>query len=276
MAVKKTEAQGPSTTGDFDAQIFLGVVDAEKDEKLKHFKVLSAVNVSDYTEKKKTGNAELTYLSWAHAFAELKRHYPDVSYKIKRFGEDQLPYQYDPSTGYMVWTEMTIEGQTNEMWLPVMDGANKPMKAEPYTYMTGFGQFRKEKVCEAANMFDINKTIMRCLVKNIAMFGLGLSIFAGEDLPFDADTDPEEKIAEQKSKVMKAQDDGQNADVLAEKQAIASMLSKNTLKMSDDEKRAFAKSIIVPAVGRADYTACNDLEKLKTLSANIEAYFKSN
>jgi hypothetical protein len=79
----------------------------------------------------------------------------------------------------MVMTEVTIQGQTLEMWLPVMDGANKSMKHEPYTYSTRYG----DKSVEQASMFDINKTLMRCLVKNLAMFGLGHYIFAGEDLP---------------------------------------------------------------------------------------------
>ena len=55
------------------------------------------------------------------------------------------------------------------MWLPVMDGANKAMKANPYTYDTKKAKGLK---VDAATMFDINKTIMRCLVKNLAMFGL--------------------------------------------------------------------------------------------------------
>jgi hypothetical protein len=60
-----------------------------------------------------------------------------------------------------------------------MDGANKAMKSSGYTYTTKYG----EKSVEPASMFDVNKTIMRCLVKNLAMFGLGLYIYAGEDLP---------------------------------------------------------------------------------------------
>ena len=79
----------------------------------------------------------------------------------------------------MVYTNVTIDGITHMMWLPVMDGANKAMKNKPYTYNTKSG----EKTVEAATMFDVNKTIMRCLVKNLAMFGLGLYIYAGEDLP---------------------------------------------------------------------------------------------
>jgi hypothetical protein len=81
----------------------------------------------------------------------------------------------------MCHTTVTIEDETLEMWLPVMDGANKSMKKTSYTYSTRFG----EKTVEAATTFDINKTMMRCLVKNLAMFGLGLYIFAGEDLPED-------------------------------------------------------------------------------------------
>ena len=79
----------------------------------------------------------------------------------------------------MVYTRVTVGNITHEMWLPVMDGANRAMKSTPYTYTTKFG----EKTVEAFTMFDINKTIMRCLTKNLAMFGLGIYIYAGEDLP---------------------------------------------------------------------------------------------
>ena len=121
----------------------------------------------------------LSYLSWAWAWGELKKKHPNATYVIKKFGENNLPFVYDEKTGYMVFTEMTIENITHEMWLPVMDGANKAMKQQAYEYKTKYGV----KTCEAADMFDINKAIMRCLVKNIAMFGLGLYIYAGEDLP---------------------------------------------------------------------------------------------
>ena len=80
----------------------------------------------------------------------------------------------------MVFTDVTINGLTHTMWLPVMDGANKAMKSEGYTHDT---KFKKDISVEPATMFDINKTIMRCLVKNLAMFGLGLYIYSGEDLP---------------------------------------------------------------------------------------------
>ena len=108
----------------------------------------------------------------------VKKEYPDTTYEILKF-ENNLPYVYDENTGYMVFTKVTINGLTYEMWLPVMDGKNKAMKKEPYTYKTKYG----EKIVEAATMFDINKTIMRCLVKNMAMFGLGIYLYSGEDYP---------------------------------------------------------------------------------------------
>jgi len=139
------------------------------------FETLSAINVNDKVEKK----SGLTYLSWAWAWAEVKKAYPDASYLVLREPSTFLPYFHDASLGYMVMTQVTIQGQTLEMWLPVMDGANKAMKHEAYTYSTRYG----DKSVEQASMFDINKTLMRCLVKNLAMFGLGHYIFAGEDLP---------------------------------------------------------------------------------------------
>jgi hypothetical protein len=139
------------------------------------YEKLSAINVNDKAEKKNG----LTYLSWAWAWAEVKKACPDASYKIVYDLYHNKPYFYDDKLGYMVMTEVTISGETLGMWLPVMDGANKAMTATSYTYSTRYG----EKTVEAATMFDINKTLMRCLVKNLAMFGMGIYIYAGEDLP---------------------------------------------------------------------------------------------
>lgn len=149
------------------------------EEKKTVFDELFHLDVSDRVEKKKAGKTELSYLSWSWAWAEVKRRYEDAYYIIQKF-ENNLPYVYDENTGYMVFTSVTISGITHEMWLPVMDGANKAMKSTAYTYST---KYNGEKTVEPASMFDVNKTIMRCLVKNLAMFGLGLYIYSGEDLP---------------------------------------------------------------------------------------------
>ena len=121
------------------------------------FEDVYAINVNDKTEKK--GN--LTYLSWAPAWAEFKKIYPDASYKINEF--DGTFCSGNDKMGYMVQTQVTAGERTHEMWLPVMDMRNNTI-LQP-------------------KMTEINKAIMRCLTKNLAMFGLGLYIYAGEDLP---------------------------------------------------------------------------------------------
>ena len=156
-----------------------------------YFDELYSLNVNENVEKKNG----LTYLSWSWAIAEVLKKHPDMTYKILRF-ENNLPYTYDEKTGYMVFTEVTICGITREMWLPVMDGANKAMLDHEYTYEVKnykTGELIEKKVAPAT-MFDINKTIMRCLTKNFAMFGLGLYIYAGEDLPEEEQT---KKITEE-------------------------------------------------------------------------------
>ena len=123
---------------------------------MSKFEDVLNINVNEKTEKKNG----LTYLSWAWAWAEFKKIYPDATYEVKRFGD--FPYIHD-ETGYMVFTSVTAEALTYEMWLPVLDNRGKAI-VKP-------------------TVFEINKTIMRCLTKNLAMFGLGLYIYAGEDLP---------------------------------------------------------------------------------------------
>lgn len=152
------------------------------------YEKLNKINVNEYTEKKNG----LTYLNWADAWNLLMQVCPEAKYQVMTF--DGKPYLADPVLGYMVRTAITIEGETREMWLPVMDNANGTLKDHPYKYVVNRKNWQSgevvqtEKVREAATMFDINKAIMRCLVKNIAMFGLGLYVYRGEDVP-DEETD---------------------------------------------------------------------------------------
>ena len=162
----------------------------EKKEKPSVFMTLNAVNVNENVEKKDNGQATLTYLSWVWAWTEVKKRYPEASYEVRHW--DGRPYLQDDRLGFMVETSVTIDGETLPMWLPVMDSKNKAMRYAPYTYKTRNG----EKTVEAATMYDINTAIMRCLVKNLAMFGLGLYIYAGEDLP-------EEEAKEEKNAMEK-------------------------------------------------------------------------
>lgn len=142
------------------------------------FSTLNAINVNEHVEKKNTGKVSLSYLSWSWAWAEVKKKYPNASYEIVKF-ENGLPYSYDPKTGYMCYTRVTIDDITHEMWLPVMDSHNEAMLDHERTVKTKYSEYK----VPACTMFDVNKTVMRCLTKNLAMFGLGLYIYAGEDLP---------------------------------------------------------------------------------------------
>lgn len=179
-------------------------------ENLTHFNKLFQINCNDKTEKKSNGSVELTYLSWTYAWGEVKKIFPDANYEILKFGDNKLPYVYDEKTGYMVFTRVEIEGISHEMWLPVMDSANKAMKDKPYKYPAKKYNYKTkeyeiiEKEVQTATMFDINKTIMRCLTKNLAMFGLGLYIYSGEDLPENIDEEkPTTQVTEEKPKATK-------------------------------------------------------------------------
>ena len=155
------------------------------------FDELNKINVNEKTEKKDG----LTYLSWAWAWGVFKEKCPDATYEICK-NTDGLPY-FVSCAGAMVYTKVTANGETHEMWLPVMDGKNKAMKVDPYTYEVKDWKTKQlvEKRVEAFTMFDVNKTLMRCLVKNLAMFGLGLYIYAGEDLPEIKDDNVEDWLA---------------------------------------------------------------------------------
>ena len=158
------------------------------------FNALSNLDLSDKCEKRE----QLTYVSWSNAWSEFKAAYPSATYEILK-NENGLPYFSDPNLGIMVFTSVTVDDVTHQMWLPVMDSKNKTMKLQPYTYSV-WDNYKKayvEKTVQAASMFDINKTLMRCLVKNLAMFGLGLYIFQGDDLPEKSADDTTSSVPQQ-------------------------------------------------------------------------------
>lgn len=129
--------------------------------------ILSQINCNDKTEKKNW----LTYLSWAWAWGITKNNFPDANYEVVKY--DWKPYLFDADLGYLITTKVTILWETIEMNLPVMDYKNKAQKNVKYDNVN------------PATMFDINTAIMRCLTKNLAMFGLWHYIYAWEDLPED-------------------------------------------------------------------------------------------
>lgn len=130
-----------------------------KNNETNIFETLYKINVNDYTEKKNG----LTYLSWAYAWAEVKKLYPTANYTVYETPNGCI-YHTDGRTCW-VKTGVTIEGLEHIEYLPVMDYKNKSIPLENIT------------------SFDVNKAIQRSLTKALARHGLGLYIYAGEDLP---------------------------------------------------------------------------------------------
>lgn len=231
------------------------------------FEVLSAIDVNEHVEKKKTGqknpdgsDVELSYLSWMWAWSYVKKLYPDANYRVI-MNENNLPYFSDPKIGAMVYTEVTIQGETLSMWLPVMDGANNAMKDEAYDKVTTSKFGTKTKHIEGIDMTNVNKTVMRCLAKNLAMFGLGSYIYAGEDLPEESDEAKTARLEQEK----KEADEIKNLI-----DDIANLIDIRIKDMTADQKKAFNNNTIVPVVECKNYTKCKDKDKLMKLKAILE------
>lgn len=156
------------------------------------FRILNNINVNDRTEKKNG----LTYLSWAWAWAEVKKEFPNAIYTIYE-NKDGWNYHTDNKTAW-VKTGVTIEGLECIEYLPIMDYRNKSINVEMLT------------------SFDVNKAIQRSLTKACARHGLGLYVYAGEDLPESESINPNKndkkenidnikEIAEMTEKIKKVQ-----------------------------------------------------------------------
>lgn len=168
----------------------LGVIETTPQEhRAELFNTLFTTNLNEKCEKKNG----LSYISWANAWAEFLKVYPTATYRVLKDPNTNLPYFSDPNLGIMVYTQVNADGLIHEMQLPVMDSSNKAMRTEPYSYQV-WDKYKNayvEKRVEAATMTDINRSIMRCLTKNLAMFGLALYLYAGEDIPENVATSSE-------------------------------------------------------------------------------------
>jgi hypothetical protein len=171
---------------------------------------LLKLNVNDHTEKKQN----LTYLSWAWAWQQALLADPHATFRVHTFSTAQdgaSPVMNINGTG-MVWVDVTLNGKTRTGFLPIMDHRNKPIP-EP-------------------DAFQVNTAIMRCMTKTLALFGLGLYIYAGEDLPYD------DEPVEQKEEV-KPKDDqaAKNLEFFAEK-----MVGMVSIAQTSKELREFWKA----------------------------------
>lgn len=206
------------------------------------FNTLNAIDCSAHVEKKNG----LSYLSWAWAWGIAKECYPESYYTIY---ENPDGWNYF-SDGKTCWVKTGVTIVDNEYslehieYLPVMNYKNASIPLKDVTSC------------------DVNKTIQRSLTKAIARHGLGLYIYAGEDLPEAA---IEEKKAAEAEKVK------QMAQISAVIQQIDSEIKKVTTSMNKDEKVAFANNTIVPIIGQVNYKTCRDVGKLEVLLNKIKA-----
>jgi hypothetical protein len=192
---------------------------------------LLKLNVNEHTEKKNG----LTYLSWAWAWAEALKADPAATFEVKTFMRDQyteMPYMDINGTG-MVWVTVTMFGQPRTCMLPVMNHRNQPI--------------------QNPDAFQVNTAIMRCMTKALALHGLGLYIYSGDDLPQsdDAPTTMGE---------LTKKEDGPKYEKIVAKTAPK---ADESLDNSDASRQLFAD-------GMVEYTThC-------TTVAGLNSYWKSN
>jgi len=127
-------------------------------KKTNNFTELDRLDVTTHVEQK----GQFSYLSWAYAVRELKKIHPEATWEVHEYGEAGFPF-IATECGYFVKVTVTVDGVPATQIHPVLDHKNKTV-AQP-------------------DAFQINTSIQRCLVKAIALHGLGLHLYAGEDLP---------------------------------------------------------------------------------------------
>lgn len=149
------------------------IIMPQKEEEIKENYFTELAKVKCVTTKK----MNFTYVSWADAWAELKKRHPEATYEVSEFGDHTLrkPYFMDETGGYVKVT-VSLNGDTSEsgtyvirhsIWMPILDSKNQSLKGDKI------------------DSFAVNKTIQRALTKAIALAGLGLYVYQGEDLPSD-------------------------------------------------------------------------------------------
>jgi len=127
-------------------------------KKTNYFTELDQVDVTKHIEKK----GKFSYLSWAYAVRELKKRHPSATWTVHEYGEEGVPF-INTECGFFVKVTVTVNLIDMTQVHPVLDNQNKAITAP--------------------NAFQINTSIQRCLAKAIALHGLGLHLYAGEDLP---------------------------------------------------------------------------------------------
>jgi len=196
------------------------------------FDVLNSIDVSEHIEKKNG----LSYLSWAWAWAELKKRYPQSYYTIYH-NKDDWNYFTDGGTCWVRTGVTVVDGDYIQEYieeLPVMDFKNNSVPLS------------------AVTSTQVNKAVQRSITKAIARHGLGLYIYAGEDLPSeDEETKKNKQLVQQ---------------LVAD---IDNKLSPIIRAMTPEQKKKFAAEKVVPIIGQNNYRTCSDVDKLSALLSEI-------
>ena len=200
------------------------------------FRKLRTIDVNEHTEKKNG----LTYLSWAWAWDQINEQFPGTTFTVYERETEYGPCNYF-TDGKTCWvkTGVTVQGLEYIEMLPVMDFKNRSIPLEQVTSM------------------DVNKAIQRSLTKAAARHGLGLYIYAGEDLPEESEEDKKRKAEEAVviAKIVKEIDD---------------LIKERTKDMDTAAKKAFAEKAIKPIIGSYNYKACTDLGRISELLAFLK------
>ncbi len=237
------------------------------DKVRSYFDDLSSIDLRDREQvKPASGGTSLRVIPWAVAYSEIMKYDPNATYEFLRDkrnvtetvtaptedGEivtktvsytQELPF-FDTGIGYEVRTRMTVKGVTKEMNLPVYNSQNKSMGSSPRTYTTKRG----ENTVDAAVFENIYNSLMRCLAKNCAMFGVGLNLWSREDAP--------ESVME----LERCRNEAFN--LFAQKAALS-----NATKLKVNE---IAKTIL-PEDCNGDPRICEDVDILKELIKKFKA-----
>lgn len=207
------------------------------------FGTLAAVNCNEHIEKKNNGKVELSYLSWAWAWHYIKSRYPNAYYTIYE-RQDGVPYWTDGRTAW-VKTGVTIEGMEHIEYLPIMDYRNVSIPLEKITSM------------------DMNKAIQRSLTKAAARHGLGLYIYAGEDIP----------LSEAEAKELEKEQTAQGTQPAGTQRRTNRTVQTGTPAPAYDPQEDLAK---IAAARRANWVrAIAEGVKTKSGMAPLDAFIKN-
>lgn len=209
-----------------------------------YFDKLNQTNVNDHTEQKNG----LTYLSWAWAWAELKKACPDVTYTVYERQTEYGPCNYF-TDGRTCWvkTGVTMGDLEYIEMLPVMDFKNRSIPYENVTSM------------------DVNKAIQRSLTKAAARHGLGLYIYAGEDLPEESEEDRAARMEKEREAVRAAQ------ELAALQRNVDVQVRRLIASATPEQKKSFGDQHIKSVLGDYNYKTCADREKLTALYNSLKA-----